>query len=115
MKKNPIVSVIIPTLNREYYIKKCLDSIKKQTYKHIEVIIVDQSSSDGTPQVARKFGAHVITRPAPKFYSPPSKSRNIGFKASKGDIILNLDSDMELSPNLVEEAVNIFSNGGYGS
>lgn len=115
MKKNPLVSIIIPTFNRAFYTKKCMESIKKQTYKNIEVIIVDQSSTDGTPQIGKKKGAKIITRPQPKFYSPPSKSRNIGFKASKGQIILNLDSDMELSPKLVEEAVQIFSTKKYGA
>lgn len=115
MKKNPLVSIIIPTYNREFYIKKCLDSIKKQTYKRIEIIIVDQHSTDKTVATARKFGAKILLRPTPKFYSPPSKSRNIGFKASKGDIILNLDSDMELTPHLVEEAVRLLQNGTYGA
>lgn len=115
MKKKPLVSIIIPTFNRAFYTQKCLESIKKQTYKNIEVVVVDQSSTDGTPKVAQKFKAKVVTRARPKFYSPPSKSRNIGFKVSKGDIILNLDSDMELSSKLVEEAVKLFSTGKYGA
>ncbi len=115
MTKNPLVSIIIPTYNRQMYVPACLESIKNQTYKNIQTIIVDQDSSDDTPKIAKKYGALVIKRSRPKFYSPPSKSRNMGFKESKGEIIVHLDSDMELSPKLIEEAVNLLTTGNYGA
>ncbi|SRR5581483_6769130 len=115
MQKRPLVSVIIPTFNREVYVTPCLNSIKNQTYKNIEIIVVDQGSSDNTPKIAKSLGAKVISVARPKFYSPPSKSRNIGFRASKGEILIHLDSDMELTPKLVEEIVSIFKRGKYGA
>lgn len=93
----------------------CLASVKNQTYKHIELIVVDQGSTDNTPKIAKKFGAKVLSRPRPKFYSPPSKSRNIGFLSSHGEILVHLDSDMELTPKLIQEAVNILSKSKYGA
>lgn len=101
----PLVSVVIPTYNSGHHLNRCLESISKQTYGKIEVIVVDQSSTDNTLQIARKFKSKVVKQPAPTFYSPPSRSRNIGARASKGQIIYHLDSDMELSPELINEAV----------
>lgn len=102
-----LVSVIIPTYNEEKNIGRCLKSIKSQTYKHIEIIIVDQSSSDKTLEISKKYTSKIIIRPKPKFYSPPAKSRNIGFKHSRGEFLLNIDADMTLPKKLVENCVNI--------
>ena len=106
----PLVSVIVPTKNEAHHIVDCLKSIKNQTYKNIEVIIVDQSSTDNTKELAKKHGAYVINRPAPKFYSPPSTSRNVGAKLAKGSILYHLDADMQLSKNLINEAVELFNS-----
>lgn len=110
MNINPLVSIIIPTLNSGKLLKTCLSSIRNQTYKNLEIIIVDQSSTDKTVQIAKKFGAKVRIIPKPKFYSPPPKSRNIGAKIAKGKILYHVDSDMDLSPGLVSEFVKIFKN-----
>lgn len=111
----PLISIIIPTFNSGKYLEKCLESIKKQTYQHIEVIIVDQSSADDTPSIARRYGVTLISIPRPEFYSPPSKSRNIGAKKAKGQILYHLDSDMELSHALVEEFIEKFKNKNIGA
>lgn len=112
-KGNPLVSVIIPTFNSEKHMERCLKSIKNQTYKNIEIIVVDQSSPDKTVEIAKKFTNKIIIRDKPKFYSPPSLSRNLGAKKSKGEFLLNLDSDQELHPKLIENCVNIIKNKGY--
>lgn len=107
MKNNSFVSIIIPTFNSEEHIGKCLTSIKNQSYKKIEILVVDQESIDNTEKIASDFGAKVIRVKKPKFYSPPSKSRNIGAKSAKGQILYHLDSDMQLSRGLLEEVVKI--------
>jgi glycosyltransferase involved in cell wall biosynthesis len=104
----PLVSIIIPTRNSAQFITACLESIRKQTYKNIEVIIVDQESEDGTAVIAHDFRVEVITLPKPEFYSPPTKSRNTGARHSKGAILYHLDSDMQLELELIQECVDIF-------
>ena len=106
IKNIPLVSIIIPTYNADIHIKKCLDSIKKQNYKNIETIIVDQSSTDNTTNIANQYSVKLITLPKPKFYSPPSKSRNIGAKKAKGKFLYNIDVDMILPENLISSLVN---------
>lgn len=108
MKDKSLVSVIIPTFNSAKYIDGCLDSIGKQTYKEIEVIVVDQSSTDGTSDLIKKRKIKLITLPKPKFYSPPTVSRNKGASISRGAILFHIDSDMVLSTGLIAEMVKKF-------
>ena len=56
----PLVTIIIPTFNSEKTLQLCLESIRKQTYKNIDVIVVDNYSTDSTVSVAKKYGAKVI-------------------------------------------------------
>ena len=55
MTKLPKISVIIPAYNEETKIKKCLDSLLKQTYKNVEIFVVDDGSSDKTPEIIKEF------------------------------------------------------------
>lgn len=108
--KQPLVSVIVPTYNSGAFLDACLQSITEQSYQNIEIIIVDQESSDNTVEIAKKHRVKIVTLPKPKFYSPPTQSRNAGASAANGQILYHLDSDMQLSPNLVEEAVSKFKD-----
>jgi glycosyltransferase involved in cell wall biosynthesis len=109
LPKTPLVSIIVPTLNEEHHITSCLQSIASQSYKNIEVIVVDQSSTDKTHAIALSMGATVISRPTPTFYSPPSASRNVGAQHAKGDVLYHLDADMVPHESLIQEAVNMFA------
>ncbi len=109
MKNNPLVSVIVPTYNSAKFLGACLKSIKNQTYKNIEIIIVDQESEDRTLKIAEKNKTKILKLKKPLFYTPPTKSRNLGARHAKGYILYHLDSDMELSEKLMAEAVNIFA------
>jgi glycosyltransferase involved in cell wall biosynthesis len=100
--ENPLVSVIIPTYNSEATIEACLKSIKKQTYKNIEVIIVDNFSTDRTVEIAKKHGARIIQASAER-----AKAKNIGLKLARGEYVLFIDSDMELTPRVIEECVKL--------
>jgi len=100
IRANPLVSVVITTKNEEKNIENCLRSIKDQTYKNIELIVVDNFSKDKTVEIAKKYGANIYTKGHER-----SSQRNYGAHISKGKYLLYLDADMILSPNVVEECV----------
>lgn len=95
-----LLSIIIPTYNSGSTLDACLRSIKEQTYKNIEVIIVDRFSTDDTMDIAKKYGIKII-----EDISIRSKARNIGVEISKGSFILSVDSDMKLTDRVVEECI----------
>jgi len=95
----PLVSVIIPTFNSEGTIGKCLESIKNQTYKNVEIIVVDKNSNDKTVEIAKRYGVRVFVVDAKE----RSEQKNFGARKAKGKYILFVDSDMELTPKVVEE------------
>ena len=83
---NPLVSIIIRTKNEENWINSCLEAVFKQTYKKIEVIIVDNYSKDSTLKKAKKFPVKIVK--IKKFL--PGKAINLGINNSKGQIIVCL-------------------------
>ena len=94
----PLASIIITTKNEEKNIGNCLLSITEQTYPHLEIIIVDNHSSDRTREIALKF--------TDKFFlKGPERSgqRNYGMiEVAKGKYVMFLDADMILGPKTVE-------------
>jgi len=99
------ISVIVPTFNAERTIEKCLNALKKQTYKNFEVIVVDGSSTDNTVKVIEgKFDAKLKRWRS----SGPGEKRNVGAKMAKGEILLFLDSDLALCKDGVKELVKVF-------
>ena len=101
----PLVSIIIPTYNSEKTLPLCLRSIKRQSYKKTEVIIVDNFSVDGTVDIAKSYGAKIIRERAER-----SKAKNIGLRIAKGQYVLFIDSDMELTSKVVEECVTLIES-----
>lgn len=99
-EEKPLISVVIPTFNSEKTIDICLRSIRMQTYPNIEVIVVDNYSGDMTREIAERYGARVIL-----FMGNRSKAKNMGASLARGEFILFVDSDMELTPNVVEECL----------
>lgn len=101
--KKPFISIIIPTRNSAWIIETALMGIKNQTCdsKYIETIIADNESNDSTKQLASKYGARFITIKG----IPPlvCTQRNIGADRARGDYLLFLDHDVELSPNLLSD------------
>jgi glycosyltransferase involved in cell wall biosynthesis len=98
--KKPLVSIVIPTYNSEKTLAKCLESIKNQTYKNIEVIVVDKFSKDRTVEITKSFGAKVF-----RLNVERSKAKNFGVNKAKGRYICFIDSDMELTSKVIESCV----------
>lgn len=94
------ISVIITTKNSAKTLEALLKSIKNQTYKNFEVILVDNNSTDETKIVAKKYTELVFDKGPER-----SAQRNFGAKKAKGEYLLFLDSDMELSKNILSECI----------
>lgn len=110
MKKNPYISIIVPTYNEERNILRLLTSIDIQIYRNFEIIIVDQQSVDLTVTLAKKFTNKIFILPKPKFYTPPGKNRNLGARQAKGDVLLHIDADMEFpNSSFLSNLINSFS------
>lgn len=103
------VSVIITTKNEEKNIANCLESIKKQTYKNLEILVVDNNSSDKTKEIARKFTRLVFDKGPER-----SAQRNFGAHNATGELVLFLDADMILTPSVVEDCVQRMTENRVG-
>jgi glycosyltransferase involved in cell wall biosynthesis len=99
MHNQSVVSVIVPTKNSESTISKCLRSIREQTYPDIEIIVVDNYSSDKTREIAQKYGRVLLKGPE------RSSQRNFGAQFACGDYLFFIDSDMELTSKVVDDCV----------
>ncbi len=93
-----MISVIVTTRNEEKNIKRLLISLKKQSFKDFEIIVVDNHSQDKTFAIAKKFTSKV-------YLAGPERSaqRNFGLKKARGNYILFLDADMELEKDVLEQ------------
>lgn len=109
------ISVIIPVYNGKNYIKHSINSALKQTYKDIEVIVIDDFSSDGTYEyVLNEFKNEINLGKVRIFRNEKnmerSYSRNFGFKVSQGSYIFFLDCDDEWKFDYIEETIKNFNN-----
>lgn len=103
LKFTPLVSVVIPVYNVEKYLRQCLDSVVNQTLKEIEIICVDDGSTDSSPQILEKYAA---TDARVKILTQSNKgqgaARNLGIKKASGEYIGFVDSDDYVEPNMYE-------------
>ena len=104
----PRVSVIIPTYNRCAWLPMAVDSVLAQTYPHIEVIVVDDGSRDGTAAVVAQYGERVTyLRQANQGVAV---ARNTGFRASCGEYVSFLDDDDFILPDKIERQVQVLDS-----
>ena len=95
----PKFSIVIPVHNVEKYLKKCLDSVKNQTFKDYEVLVVDDGSTDKSKSIAKKYDITLIESD----HVGVSEARNMAIKKAKGDYIVFLDSDDWWDKELLEK------------
>lgn len=102
MKKK--VSIIITTKNEEGVLGALLKSIQGQTYQNIELIVVDNNSTDKTKKIASKFTKNIYN-----FGPERSAQRNFGVKKAKGEYVFILDADMVLTKKIIESSVFVMT------
>ena len=104
--QNPKISVVIPVYNGEKTLRKCLNSILNQTYKHYEVIVVDNNSTDKTKRIIEEF-QHKDKKIKSVFESYRSRgaARNAGVNVAKGKIIAMTDADCVVPENWIQELI----------
>jgi succinoglycan biosynthesis protein ExoO len=104
MKQSPRVSVIIPAFNAEMFIERCLRSASNQTLKPIEIIVIDDASTDGTSAVVSKLAREIreIRLIHLGGNAGPSKARNTGISVATGDWVAVLDADDAMKPQRLQ-------------
>jgi len=102
----PLVSCVVPTFNSEEFITECLRSLQWQTYKNIEIIVIDNHSKDGTLFIAKQYTDKVYT-----FGPERMHQANYGVKKAKGEIIYLTGSDMIRDPEFIAQGVEKIKEG----
>ncbi len=110
MSRRPLVSIIIDNYNYDRFLGQAISSALGQTYPNVEVVVVDDGSTDGSREIIAGYGDRVV--PVLKGNGGMASAFNAGFAASRGEIVLFLDSDDMLLPKAAEQAVELFRDGG---
>lgn len=106
----PLVSILINNYNYGIFLSEAIDSALNQEYQNIEVIVVDDGSTDNSYEIIQRYGERII--PVLKENGGQASAFNAGFQRSEGDIICFLDSDDIYLSNKVTEIVNLFTQYG---
>lgn len=96
---SPLVSVVIPVYDRERFIVEAVESALEQTWEPLEVVVVDDGSTDLTPEALRGFGSAI--RILRQENAGVAAARNAGVAAARGDLVVHFDSDDILPPDSV--------------
>ena len=101
------VSIIVPCYNVEKYVSSCLNSLLQQTYSNIEIIVVNDGSSDGTSVILQQYANIAKIKVINQENSGLSDARNTGIKNAQGEYICFVDSDDWVDHDMVEKVLSI--------
>jgi GT2 family glycosyltransferase len=111
MKAEPLVSVVIPTFNRREKLKRLLDSVLKSSYKNLEIIVVDDASTDGTfEEIKQNYPTAKLVRNRKELLL--AGSRNAGIMKSSGELIFLVDDDNVIAEDTISELVKAMNSDG---
>ena len=113
MDNKPLISVVIPTHNDSKYIKEAILSVINQTYNNLEIIVIDDFSSDNTIEIIKSFNDKRIKIIQNDSNKGAAYSRNIGIKNCAGDFISFMDGDDVWSLNKTEEQIKFMKKNNY--
>ena len=110
MIERPQISIIIPAYNEERFIADAILSVKQQTPEPLETIVVANSCTDRTAEIARDYGAKVIETPVQGI----SYAKNLGAREARGDVLAFMDADCKMQEGLTEAVVRTVLKGYDG-
>jgi glycosyltransferase involved in cell wall biosynthesis len=102
----PLVSVIVPSFNHAAYLRECVDSVLAQDHAPLEVIVVDDGSSDGSLDILRSYGSRITL--VRQRGGRQARARNLGLGVARGGLVAFLDSDDRYLPGRISAAVAAF-------
>lgn len=103
----PLVSVVVPVFNRERTIRYCLDSILNQTYRNLDVVVIDDNSSDNTINIVKSYSDSRLRVIECRTNGGAQVARNIGIKAAQGEWVAFLDSDDNWVLEKIEKQIKV--------
>jgi glycosyltransferase involved in cell wall biosynthesis len=104
-----LVSIVIPTRDSGRTLHSCLESLTRQTYQHLEILIVDKRSTDNTISIADEFNARVFNLDVER-----TTAKNFASGKANGIFVLYLDSDMVLEPTVIEQCIKAMEDPNAG-
>jgi len=110
----PVVSVVVATRNYGHYLAGALQSVLNQTFRDLEVIVIDDGSTDDTPDVIRPFLADPRVRTQRTDGLGQSRAKNLGIQLSRAPLIAFLDGDDEWLPRKLDHQIPLFENPAVG-
>lgn len=105
----PLVTIVIPTRNYAQYIQDAVESVLNQTYRNIELIVVDDESSDNTEAIVKSFPEVKYVRIKHQGFANPANAMNSGIRCANGEYIVCLASDDTLEVGYVEQCLREFA------
>lgn len=112
--KDPFVTIIIPTCNRPYLLKHCIERVLRQPYPHKEIIVVDSSSNDKSESVVAQFPEVISVRIRGQHNNRPY-AKNKGMTFASGDLICFIDDDSMVCPTWLETIIAIHQDDTVGA
>lgn len=109
MKDSPLVSVIIPVYNYERFLAEAIESVLSQTYRELEVIVVDDGSTDRSGEVARSFAGKGVSY-CHQVHAGIGPARNKGVELARGDFLAFLDADDRWPEEKLERQLRAFED-----
>ena len=107
---NPKISIVIPIYNTAKYLPKCLDSILNQTYKNLEIILIDDGSTDNSGKIADDYAKKdPRIKVIHQKNAGQSTARNAGIKKATGEYISFIDADDEIRPDFIEKLLHAYN------
>ena len=109
----PLISVIVPIYNVEQYLRECVDSIRNQTYRNLEIILVDDGSPDGCPAICDEYAEKDSRiKVIHKKNGGLSDARNEGMKVCRGEYLMFVDSDDLIPADAMEHLFHVMEETG---
>src|SRR5687767_6466592 len=108
----PLVSVILPVYNRAGWVARAVESVFSQTYRHVELLVIDDGSTDNTREVLENFGPRLTI--LKQSHAGAEAARNLGLKEARGEFVAFIDSDDVWFAHRLSSQLPLFDSAEVG-